>query len=308
MTVSEIAKQGYRMMRKAKCHPHFFLNHSLYDTALYLVFYYLKLPYEYQNKAYLNRPVTAEEAQGIIALFQRRINEKVPVEYISQEAYYLGRKFFVNENVLVPRSLMNTQLNDFLKRVHWENNRVLDLCAGSGCIGITLALLNPKIKVDLADISNKALEVAAINIQNYSLQERVRCIQSDLFENISDKYDLIISNPPYVPDQEYQGQPAEVKNEPALALKGGKTGLDIIDKILLQSKEHLNPKGILIAEVGYSSAKLVKKKYPEIPFQWFKCKSASGKEDVIDILIRWSGYLDSIFICEREGLPITKRG
>lgn len=302
LNVAEIIQIGFRMMRKAKLHPHFFMDRSLLKTASYLTFYYLGLPYDYSNREYLNKKITKEQELEIIALFERRILERIPVEYITHESYYCGNKFYVNENVLVPRSLMNTQFEFFLQKIHWENNRVLDLCTGSGCIGITLALLNPKIKVDLSDISTKALEVALINVKNYSLEDRVRCVQSDLFENIQDKYDLIITNPPYVPNNEYQGQPDEVKNEPKIALIAGEDGLDVVKKILVQAKHYLNPNGILIAEVGHSSAKQLKKKYPLIPFQWYKYRN-SKKEDPIDLLIRWFGLLDSIFLCERKGLP-----
>ncbi|MBV8803278.1 MAG: HemK family protein methyltransferase, partial [Gammaproteobacteria bacterium] len=169
-------------MRKAKLHPHFFGNNSLLETAQYLTFYSLQLPFEYNNKVYLNLKITAQKAEKIIILFEKRISERIPVEYLTHEAYYLGNTFFVNENVLIPRSIMNTRFKDFLAGISWENHHVLDLCTGSGCIGISLALLHPFIKVDLVDISPKALEVASINIQKYSLQDRVRCIQSDLFE------------------------------------------------------------------------------------------------------------------------------
>ena len=296
ITVRDMAHLGYRVMKKNKLHPHFFGEHSLLNTALYLSFFTLKFPYEYDNPKYLDRKITMIEARKIIELFEKRIADRLPVEYITNEAYYLGHKFYVNENVLVPRSLMNTRFKDFLNEVQWENYRVLDLCTGSGCIGISLALLNSKINVDLADISTKALEVAEANIKHHALNDRVRCIQSDLFTNIQGKYDLIISNPPYVPLHEYEAQAAELKKEPAIALVAGKDGLEIIDKILRQTKQHLNPNGLLIAEVGYTPAKHLKRKYPNIPFKWLKYRQPSGKESLLDKIIKYTGYLDSIFV------------
>ncbi len=227
----------------------------------------------------------------------------MPVEYITNESYYLGRPFYVNKDVLVPRSLMNTRFSDFLRSAIWKNYRVLDLCTGSGCIGISLALLNDQIRVDLADISNDALAVALVNIKKYGLTSRVKCIQSDLFQDIEDQYDIIISNPPYVPLNEYYQQPIEVRNEPEIALKAGIDGLEIIDKIIINSKSYLNPNGLLIAETGYPAAKRLKQKYPTIPFQWFKYRHPSGKESLLDKFCQWIGYLDSIFLCKAKDLP-----
>lgn len=303
VTVKDIAYFGSQRMRRAKLHPHFLANHSLKSTALYLTFFALKLPYEYTNQHYLNQKVTVKDAKHILQLFEKRISQRIPVEYITHESYYLERPFYVNEHVLVPRSLMNTRFNDFLKSVEWENYHVLDLCTGSGCIGITLALLHPKITVDLADISAEALAVALINIKKYHLTNRVNCIQSDLFQNIKKKYDIIISNPPYVSLDEYYQQPPEVKNEPAIALKAGIDGLEIINKIIINSKHYLNPNGVLIAEVGYPAAKQLKKKYPGLSFQWFKYRHPSGKESILDKFCQWIGYLDSIFLCKAKDLP-----
>ena len=307
VTVDKIAHFGKKMMKKAKIHPHFFGDRSLLDNARYLTFFSLKLPYDYKNQAYLKRKISENDAVVILKLFERRITERKPVEYLTQETFYLGRKFFVNENVLIPRSVMNTQFVDFLRQMQWENYRVLDLCAGSGCIGISLALMEPNIKVDLADISGSALEVAQININNYALHERVKCIQTDLFENIQDKYDLIITNPPYVSDYEYKHQPTEIKNEPALALKGGVDGLHIVNEIILQSKEYLNPNGLLICEVGHACASLLKRKYRKHKFEWCKSKLFEGTEPLVDQFIRWLGLLDSFFICDAHKLPTTKR-
>lgn len=269
-------------MRKAKCHHHFFWDYSLLSTAKYLAFFSLKLPYEFNNREYLDQNLSPEQAQTIMRLYEKLVSERLPVEYLTHEAHYLGRTFYVNEHVLVPRSLMNTRFEDFLKDIVWKNQRVLDLCTGSGCIGITLALLNTQIDVDLADISQEALNVAEINIDRYHLRERVERIQSDLFSNINRKYDLIISNPPYVTVKEHQHSPLEFKQEPVLALIGGQDGLDLIHRILQQAKHYLNPQGTLIAEVGFSAAKRLKKYYPRLPFQWFTYRRPSGKKSFFD--------------------------
>lgn len=303
VTVKDIARLGYRWMRKAKLYHHFFGNYTLWETALHLALFSLKLPYEYKDPALLNRPVNAEEAVAIFALFEKRIYKKIPIPYLTNEMAYLGRWFYVNESVLVPRSLMNNRFQEFLSKIDWHNYRVLDLCTGSGCIGITLALLEPRVQVDLADISEKALEVAQVNIQRYGLEGRVRCIQSDLFKNIDKQYDLIISNPPYVSESEYERQPDEIKNEPKIALTAGKTGLDIIEQILSHAKAYLNPHGTLIVEVGYPAAKQLKKKYRNIPFEWSYFRETDGNQSWFDALIGWLGYPHGVFLCSARGLP-----
>lgn len=303
VTVDEITRFGAKLMKKAKLHPHFFSDRSFKSIALYLTFFSLSLPYEYKNNTYLNKTITYAEANKILQLFEKRISARIPVEYVTHEAYYLGKPFYVNEHVLVPRSVMNTRFVDFLQMAKWENYRVLDLCTGSGCIGITLALLNPKIQVDLVDISSDALSVALINIKKYSLEDRVKCIQSNLFQNVQGKYDIIISNPPYVSEAEYKYQPAEIKNEPIIALRAGIVGLDFINKIIMQAKSYLNPQGMLIVETGYYTGKQVKKYYPRLPLEWFKYRHPSGKKSILDFLIQWSGYLDSVFLCQAKNLP-----
>lgn len=268
----DIIQLGTKLMKSARLHPHFFGNNTVEAIANYLTFYVLKKP------ADLEASITKQQAEKIIDLFERRIADRIPVEYMTNEAWYLGRKFYVNENVLVPRSIMNMRFEEFLKETHWENYRVLDLCTGSGCIGISLALLDPRLTVDLVDLSPQALVVAKRNIELHGLQDRVNCIESDLFTNVKHQYDLIISNPPYVSTSEYNATPKEFKNEPKMALECGKDGLDIIHKILKQAKAYLNPRGKLIAEIGYPAAARVKKQYKKIPFKWYKYRNPQGKE------------------------------
>lgn len=289
-TIDDLIKLGYRLMRKHKLHPHFFRDRSLKTTAQYLTYSALNIHSHHHDDK-----VSPAQAQAVFALFEKRIKERLPVEYITHEAEYLGHSFYVNENVLIPRSIMNTRFEDFLKLVPWQDYTVLDLCTGSGCIGITLALMNKALRVDLADLSPQALEVAKINIERYQLQDRVHCIQSDVFSHIHKAYDLIITNPPYVTTQDYERAPTEFKKEPKMALEAGKDGLTIINAIIQQAKVYLHPQGLLIAEVGSPAVKMLKKKYPHIPFTWLKYRSPAGKT---------SFFADpGIFLCRREDLP-----
>jgi len=280
-------------MRRQGLHPHFFGDNSLWENARYLTYYALQLPPTDSNC--LNLHLSEEDILAVFALFEKRIVERIPVEYITHEANYLGRSFYVNEHVLVPRSLMNTRFQEFLSEVSWSSKRVLDLCTGSGCIGISLALLKPDIQVDLADISSQALQVAAINIKRHDLENRVRCIQGNLFENIRDQYDLIITNPPYVSTAEYRRGPWEFKNEPRLALESGEEGLDLIHQILQNASKYLTPQGKLVAEVGFPAAKRLKWRYPRLPFKWYTYRKSSGKTPFL--------AMDCIFECQARDLP-----
>ena len=289
-SVENIIALGYSLMRKYKLHHHFFEDYSLWSTSKCLADHVLK------NIEDFKPPFLTEAiAKDIIVLFEKRIAQRIPVEYITNEASYLGFTYYVNEHVLVPRSIMNTRFEEFLKLISWENNRVLDLCCGSGCIGLTLALLEPKIKVDLADISPQALEVTQINIDRHGLNTRAHCVESNVFESLNNKYDLIITNPPYVSMSEYQNSADEFKAEPKIALEAGSDGLVIIHKILAQAKQYLNPNGLLIAEIGFSAAKLVKKHYPHIPFQWFKYKKPNGSTSFFS--------MHGVFLCRACDLP-----
>jgi len=302
LTVQSMAKMGYAWMRKTRVHPHFFMGNSLRLTALHLTLFALQLPYDYKNKSLLMMPLTENDVRHILALFEKRIYEQLPVPYITHEATYLNHTFYVNQHVLVPRSLMNTRFQDFLDALSWQNYRVLDLCTGSGCIGISLALLHPDITVDLSDISPKALEVAQINIEKYGLSDRVTCIQSDLFSAIQGKYDLIITNPPYVTNQEYSMQQGAFLQEPVIALTAGDDGLTIIDRILMNAGLYLNPQGVLIAEVGFSAAARLKKKYRHIPFEWFHYRKTTDRSSRLGDWFRWACYPVGVFRCTAKDL------
>ncbi|MEW8521760.1 MAG: 50S ribosomal protein L3 N(5)-glutamine methyltransferase [Candidatus Thiodiazotropha endolucinida] len=214
--------------------------------------------------------LTGDERERVLGLIQRRIDERVPLPYLLGEAWFAGMRFHINEQVLIPRSpiaeLIEKGFSPWLGPS--TEPRILDLCCGSGCIGIAAAAYLPESHVDLADISAGALAVAKQNIAEYGLQERVTLHQSDLFEKLPDKqYDLIVSNPPYVGAAEMEGLPDEYRHEPVLALQANENGLEIVQRILKQAKRHLSPRGIMIVEVG-NSAQLLMDSYPEIPFVW----------------------------------------
>lgn len=214
--------------------------------------------------------VSQSHQEKVLELFSRRVTEKIPVAYLVNEAWFAGLPFYVNESVLVPRSPFAELLaNEFAPWVNVDQTSdILDLCTGSGCIGIVSALTFPNARVDLADISPKALLVAEKNVKQYKLQDRVSCIQSDLFECLTGKtYDLIVTNPPYVGHDELSTLPDEFYKEPQLGLDGGVSGLDLVHKILAKASELLNDGGVLFVEVGNTDEAL-QQSYPSVPFLW----------------------------------------
>lgn len=223
---------------------------------------------------------TAAQRERIQALVAERIRTRKPLAYILNEVWFAGLKFYVDERTIVPRSLIAEFI---LERFEpWVDpgkvRRALDLCTGSGCIAVALAHSFPEARVDATDISAKALAVARLNVERHGLRERVRVIQSDLFEGLAgERYDLIATNPPYVATSELATLPEEYRHEPALALAAGASGLDVITRILARAPEHLNPGGILVAEVGNSSEAL-QQAFPEVPFTWLT--TTSGDESV----------------------------
>jgi ribosomal protein L3 glutamine methyltransferase len=239
------------------------------DEAAALVLGALHLPPDLPANWFSSR-LTADERDRVIGLIQRRIDDRMPLPYLLGEAWFAGMRFHVNEQVLIPRSpiaeLIEAGFSPWLD--HSQAPQILDLCCGSGCIGIAAAAYIPDSQVDLLDISSAALQVAKQNIAEYDLQERVAIYQSDLFEALPAKeYDLIVSNPPYVGAAEMDVLPDEYHHEPVLALHANDNGLGIVQRILKQAKSYLSPQGVLIVEVG-NSAHLLADHYPELPFVW----------------------------------------
>ncbi|PHS72573.1 MAG: 50S ribosomal protein L3 N(5)-glutamine methyltransferase [Cycloclasticus sp.] len=255
-----------------------FLQHSLHyghgtttalDEAAYIVLTVTGNITATDDSVY-EQSVDDEQQKVILNYFERRITEKIPAAYLLGEAWFAGLPFFVNEDVLVPRSpfaeLIMDQFSPWLE--YGRVNYILDLCTGSGCIGIACATRFPDADVVLADISPSALRVAQINIEKHDVSSRVTVVESDLFVGLkARKFDLIVSNPPYVGHEELNTLPDEFYKEPQLGLDGGKSGLDLVHKILASAADYLNDDGVLYVEVGNTDIAL-QKCYPHVPFLW----------------------------------------
>jgi ribosomal protein L3 glutamine methyltransferase len=241
------------------------------DEAAQLVLHALHLPPELPA-TYRECRLTFPERAAVCELLQRRMSERKPAAYLTNRGWFAGLEFYVNEDVLVPRSplaeLVEAGFDPWLEPE--AVGRVLDLCAGSGCIGIACAVYLPEAEVDLADVSPKALEVASRNLARHRLQDRVRVLQSDLFAAVGERrYDVIVSNPPYVSAEDLAALPEEYRKEPQLALAGGESGLDLILRILCEAPAYLNDGGVLVVEVGNSATEL-ERRFPDLPFLWLE--------------------------------------
>lgn len=246
---------------------------AAWDEAVQLVLAAVNLPWD-ADKEVLDARLLASEKETVIQYVEKRVSQRIPLPYITGEAWFMGMPFNVDERVLIPRSpiaqLIETEFSPFLR--HGPVNRVLDLCTGSGCIGIACAYAFEMAEVDLLDISEDALDVARTNITRHEMEEQVRAIQSDLFSALSgiedtQKYDLIVSNPPYVDQADFSSMPEEFKHEPELALTSGPDGLDITRRILREANDYLTEDGLLVVEVGNSEVHLMNA-YPHVPFIW----------------------------------------
>ena len=239
------------------------------DEAAYLAFFALNTKPDYSDEV-LDAELSQENIDKINSFFKKRIESRQPAAYLTHEAWFAGIPFYVNENVLVPRSPIAELIEEqFQPWVAPEKvNRILDLCTGSGCIAIACALAFPNAEVDAADISKAALEVAEKNKATHQLDSRLNVIESDLFSNLQGRrYDLIVSNPPYVDAEDMANLPDEYKHEPELGLTAGNDGLDLVIPMLRDAKHHLTSEGVLIVEVGNSEEALAEK-FPEVPFMW----------------------------------------
>ena len=267
-TISDFIRWGASRFHEAGL----FFGHgtdNALDEAAALVLHALHMPPDLHASWFQSR-LTGEERERVIALIQRRIDERLPLPYLTGEAWFAGLRFLVDTQVLIPRSpiaeLIEQGFAPWLAADRIE--RVLDLCTGSGCIGIATAVYLPESEVDLVDISTAALAVCEKNIQLYDLSDRVKAIESDLFASLPPaRYDLIVSNPPYVGASEMSDLPREYHHEPVLALQAEEAGLAIVKRILRDAPRYLAPDGVLIIEVG-NSAHLLQETYPEIPFIW----------------------------------------
>jgi ribosomal protein L3 glutamine methyltransferase len=216
----------------------------------------------------LEQEVSAQDRKKIEALARRRIRERIPLAYLLKEAWLGEHAFYVDKRAIVPRSfiaeLLRGHLQPWLAR---EPRRALDLCTGSGCLAVLVALEFPKARVDAADISASALQVAKINIAKYKLGRRVRAVRSDLFQSIKQTYDLIVCNPPYVTARSMRKLPEEYRHEPALALGGGDDGLRLVRRIIEEAAQHLRPGGLLFCEIG-GNRRALERAFPDTGFTW----------------------------------------
>jgi len=259
------------------------------DEAAYLILHTLHLPLD-RLEPFLDAHLLPAELNGVLDIVERRVRDRVPAAYLTHEAWLGDFRFYVDERVIVPRSHIAAALDHSLAAWIEDANsiqRALDLCAGSGCLAILLAHAFPHASVDAADVSAPALEVARRNIGEYRLSERVRIYESDLFAALAgQRYDVIVSNPPYVSDGLMQALPPEYRYEPVLALCGGEDGLRIVRRILREARAHLTRRGILLVEVGEARVAL-EAAYPDLEFTWLEV----GAEDA------------SVFLLARDQLP-----
>ena len=241
---------------------------NAWDEAITLIMHQLSLPSDMVDELMQCRLV-AQEKQAILAFFERRITEGLPAAYLTNQAMFCGLPFYVDERVLVPRSPIGELIgNKFEGLVDSAPQQILDLCTGSGCIAIACAINFPEADVDAADLSVDALNVAQMNIEGHGLVEQVIPIYSDVFSGVEGQsYDLIVTNPPYVDQEDVDALPQEFLHEPKMGLGSGFDGLDITRRILSEAANHLNDNGVLICEVGNSQVHLTAA-FPNVPFQW----------------------------------------
>lgn len=243
---------------------------NAHDEALYLLLHTLGLPLD-SKPAVLRRKLTTDEQTRVAEVFRRRTEEHVPAAYLTREAFLGEYRFYVDERVIIPRSYFLELLPEQIP--HWlpankPVKRAVDVCTGSGCLAVLLAHQFPDAKVDAIELSPDAAAVAKFNIAMHGLARRVKLHHSDVFDAVpAVKYDLILSNPPYVPTRELRGLPEEFKQEPRMALDGGADGLDIIRKLLRQARERLQPHGIVVLEVGGLRVAM-DRAFPEFDLHW----------------------------------------
>ena len=249
------------------------------DEAAFLILETLHLPVD-QLEPWLDARLTIPERQALAEIIEARITTRKPASYLTKSAYIRGRRFYVDERVIVPRSYIGELLDGGLDDIVPEPgavSRILDLCTGGGSLAILAALAFPQAHVDAVDISADALEVAARNVADYGLGDRVTLYRSDLFTALAGRtYDLILSNPPYVTDAAVRLFPPEFKAEPVLAHAGGGDGLDLVRRILSQAGRHLTVGGQLVVEIGMGRAVLEAER-PDLPFLWLDTEASDGE-------------------------------
>jgi len=253
---------------------------NAWDEAVYLTLHTLHLPLD-RLEPFLDARLLPEERTRLLDLYSRRCQDRLPAAYLTHEAWLGEDRFYVDERVIVPRSfiaeLLDEQLTPWIADP-WAVENALDLCTGSGCLAIKLALNFPNAQVDAVDLSKDALAVAERNIADYHLTDRVHPVRSDAFTALAGRrYDLIISNPPYVDAESVDALPPEYLHEPEMALGSGDDGLDFTRIILAEAKKHLTEDGVLVVEIGHNRD-VLEAAYPDLPFTWLD--TAAGDEYV----------------------------
>lgn len=249
------------------------------DEASFLILHTLDLPID-QLDPWLDARLTVPERRDVLAIIERRIETRKPAPYLTGVAYIQGHPFRVDERVIVPRSYFGELLSDGLSGVIPDPEavaRALDLCTGSGCLAILMALSFPNALVDAVDLSPDALALARENITDYGMEQRIQLLEGDLFEPAGEaRYDLIISNPPYVSAETMGRFPPEHRAEPEMAHAGGDDGLDIVRRILAEAGSHLTEEGMLLVEVGTGRG-ILEAEYPDLPFLWLDTADSEGE-------------------------------
>lgn len=250
------------------------------EDASFLICRALRLPFE-RFDMFLDTALTHNELVRIVHLIDRRVHDKTPTAYLIKEAWLTGHRFYIDERALIPRSYIAELLEDDL--APWiadpdEVGSVLDLCTGSGCLAILAQGTFQNARVTGSDISADALEVARINRRDYDMEDTLELVQGDLFENLAGRrFDLILSNPPYVTTRSMEALPAEYRHEPALALAAGEDGMDVVVRILREAADHLTENGMIVVEVG-DGLEAVEARFPGLPITWL---SVSGGDDQV---------------------------
>lgn len=271
---------------------------NAWDEAVQLILPTLYLPIDVPPHV-LNSRLTGSERLRIVERVIKRINERTPIAYLTNKAWFCGLEFYVDERVLVPRSpigeLIEAQFQPWLID---EPVRIMDLCTGSGCIAIACAHAFPDAEVDAIDISTDALQVTEQNIQDHGMEQQVFPIRSDLFRDLpKEKYDLIVSNPPYVDQEDMNSLPKEFKHEPELGLAAGTDGLKLVRRILANAAGYLTDNGILICEVGNSMVHMMNQ-YDHIPFTWLEFENGGHgvfmltRQQLVDCASDFALYID----------------
>ncbi len=253
---------------------------NAWDEAVYLTLHTLNLPLD-RLEPFLDARLLPHEREQLLDIYTRRCQDRLPAAYLTHEAWLGEHRCYVDDRVIVPRSfiaeLLDEQLAPWIDDP-WAIESALDLCTGSGCLAILTALAFPNAEVAAVDLSPDAIAVAERNVADYSLYDRIELIQSDAFQNLAGrKFDLIVSNPPYVNAESVARLPPEYLHEPELALGSGDDGLDFTRIILREARKHLTDHGILVVEIGHNREAL-EAAYPTLPFTWLD--TAAGDEYV----------------------------